>query len=312
MTAPDQNEPPSSPPRLNRSNSIYDSLYDLKKEKEREVPRFAIWSNSSEKSAWLVSPIVMSAIAVVLLAVGIGYYFLRLPSPAETAAVLVEKREIPQLSSEEEVKAIHETVSGFVAANSLQERLAFVRHPKESMRRMEEFYGRVPVSQNRRVIDYIMIAKTDLPPRYHFFAAQALCSDDSRPIFTVMEEDDRYVIDWESSVGYNPMEWETFIGLQPQTPLDFRVHINPSDFYTGAFADSTVWNSVKLSYPGSDFVAYAWISANHNDVRRLSELMQSGMDRPVILKLSYTSPEAASEKPQLQILRLVNDTWLIP
>ncbi|MGK0187821.1 MAG: hypothetical protein ACI9R3_003612 [Verrucomicrobiales bacterium] len=313
MTTPDEtpenSAPRQPPPRFNRSNPLYDSLLELKLEKEREVPRFAIWTNDSAKTAWLISPISMSILAAVLLAIGVGYFYFRL-APATQSQVMVEKRTLPQLTNDEEIAAIHASISGFIAAETLEDQLTFVRHPERSRRRMEEYYSRESIRTKRQVIDYPMIAKTDLPPRYHFFVAQALCSDNSRPVFTVMQSGLRYLIDWESSVGYNPMGWDTYLRLKPHTPLDWRIHVTPSDYFTGAFSDPTLWKSVRLSYPNSDSVNYAWYPVDHADAATLAALTQPGSSRPLILKLSFI--DSSGMAPQLQLLKLVNDTWLIP
>ena len=104
------------------------------------------------------------------------------------------------------------------------------------------------------------------------------------------------------------MEWETFLNLRPDTPLDWRVHVTPSDQYTGAFSDSTKWRSLKLTYPNSDSIAYAWYAADHADAKALSQLMQTGPERALILNLAF---EGNGDR-QLKVLKLANDTWIVP
>ncbi|MCB1098313.1 MAG: hypothetical protein KDN22_22260 [Verrucomicrobiae bacterium] len=295
--------------RLNRSNPLYENLLDLRLEKEREVPRFATWTNASEITDWLVSPLVMAAIAVAILALGVGYYFLQVAS-SKAPNIIIGDNALqlpPQMSADEEIAAIHATISGFVEADGPDTQLEFVRHPEQSRRRMEEFYRRQPGVPGLQVVDYTMITKTD-SQRYQFFVAQALYNNNTRQNFTVMQDGDRFLIDWESSVGYNPMEWETFLSLKPGAPLDWRVHVTQSDYYAGAFADHTQWRSVKLTYPHSEQISYAWYPADHVDTNALTKLLTVGPECALILKLAFTG----DDDRQLEVLKLVNDTWIIP
>lgn len=246
-----------------------------------------IWSDGSSRRAWIVRP----------------RHAADVPVADRKTAVLQEEANL------DIALKIHAVTSGFLGAASVEERIPFVRHPVVTAERMRGYYASRPLAPVE-VFDYPVIGKRTVPPKYEFYFVEALTVDGKNHRFLLVEEAGQPRIDWEASFAYGDMDWEDYLTQQPREAMEFRVYLSPSDYYE--IYDEGAYLSMKLTYPGSDRSAYAYCPRDHRDAQALHDLVTAGPERPVVLELQLQQPAGSGQPLQLQMLRLVNETWLIP
>ncbi|MCB1211596.1 MAG: hypothetical protein KDK97_19890 [Verrucomicrobiales bacterium] len=132
-----------------------------------------------------------------------------------------------------------------------RDRVAMVHNPDKVQTLMEDFYetqgGKDPV-------------RGSLTGRGHFRinGKEVLVFNYSgnRPTgleFAMRKQSDgRYLLDWESYVGYSEIAWPQLIEKRPTAPTVIRAFVKIDDYYNFEFADSRRYLSIRLNSPEGD------------------------------------------------------------
>ncbi len=210
---------------------------------------------------------------------------------------------------EEKRPLIEETLRKFFAANSVGEKLAFVRDPSRVRPLMNEFYNRKPMP----VTKWQSLGWT-LPvdePGYRLGYVQANF-EDGTPCSLIVEEMENggFVVDWESYVRYSELNWQDFLLIRPVQPKLFRVIASKSG------SDSTSelgvgQEMIEIKHPAEDGVVYATLDKNDPDLAPMVKQLQQGKwkDVPLTLRLCY--PGTASDGKAVRIAGVEGKGWLI-
>ncbi len=226
----------------------------------------------------------------------------RQESPA--AAAVREEVSIDNMDSSQ--KLIHD----YLAAPNWQEKLKFVRLPDKTRPKMENWYRSHPDGPISTA-EFVTIKKGKINNSYFVFVAMRIGPEHVMRYFAVEEirQPDgqmQYLLDWETSTGYQPMEIYDFRNKQPKDPMEFRVNVRPGNYYNHGFADETKWAAYTLTYPGDpdfELIGYVEIgSPLHADLR--DQLL---VEANLILKLRY--PEKAISADQVLIQEIVHRSW---
>lgn len=217
-------------------------------------------------------------------------------------------------------------VRAFLSADGVAEKLKHVRHPSRVRPMMEAFYrrpenavaagpleaGEVLARRKEKIGDayYVMLAMPVLYPDPEF-PGGAL----HRTSYFIVEEiyrPDRiepvYLLDWETSSGYQSMPLEEFKMTRPREPKIFRLKMRPSDYYNHGFTEED-WQSVELYYPSpeQEFRLYGYIRRASQEGRELQAQMADERQPALILELAY--PEDAVSSEQVVVRRMVHPSW---
>jgi hypothetical protein len=119
------------------------------------------------------------------------------------------------------------------------------------------------------------------------------------------------LIDWETLVCYQPMEWDRFTKERPiNTSFDFRVYVEADNFYSHEFADSKKWSCFRLTALGGEEPVFGYAKADEAIARDITELLNQNQGRPCSLILRITIPEGLRSRSGVVIEKLVNTRWL--
>ncbi|MEM9480953.1 MAG: hypothetical protein AAGA58_14960 [Verrucomicrobiota bacterium] len=127
--------------------------------------------------------------------------------------------------------------------------------------------------------------------------------------------DERYLIDWETQVYYNPVDWNVFVEQQPQGRFDMRVLATLHSEYKYPFTDDSKYLCVKLGSLRSetqDVFGYAerGSAAAKAIVDVLTGEYTNESEYPLILTLEF--PEGADGgDPLVHIRDFVAEHWII-
>ncbi|MEN9992279.1 MAG: hypothetical protein RLZZ224_1981 [Verrucomicrobiota bacterium] len=178
------------------------------------------------------------------------------------------------------VQTIQKTIEQFFLADTIDEKLAFVRYPDEVRPLMEAYYAKNP----------IRALPCDLITSYEFFTQEDRCfwkiltvhGDQQREWVNLEQISDTEVrIDWESLVHYQPMPWSDYTKNTPYSPQDFRVTLHPTPHYVGEFADESRWASYRITAEGYDEVLFGYVMRNSEAHAKIE--MALSQQSPILL-----------------------------
>jgi hypothetical protein len=261
-------------------------------------------------------------LALILLIGGGAVWFLIHTAPgkavvsaSEPSAAKIEadasSDKFSQLSYDE-IERSYKLVRQFLAADGWEAKSAFVRMPEKVKPLMKQWYDVHPSgplsSEKPENYKKSLIGKT-----YMIFLALRMGPEKILRYFTVEQIPpatpngmSSYLLDWETSVGYQPMELRDYMVKQPLEPLTFRVLCRPEAYYNYAFSDQDQWISYELTYPGDpDFMIHGYVKKGSAVAEELNQ--QLLLEANIMLQLRY--PENPISREQVLIDKIVHRSW---
>jgi hypothetical protein len=232
--------------------------------------------------------------------------------------------QIGQLSKDDADAAVKVTQKFYEAAN-WTERITFCRRPDETRKKMENWYAQRPDSALTfyGLVDYngaSAVKKTFVKDSGVFLFLSVSVGPEKRTRYVAVEqipgktgEPAQYLVDWEVTTQYQPMDIYDYKAKQPKDPLDFRVLAKPtgdSGYYNHSFNDKKEWAAYDLSYPGDpDFTLVGYVKRTSPLFTELEDQLNY-KEANVILRLRY--PENAKERDQVMIEKIILPSWYFP
>ncbi len=229
-----------------------------------------------------VSPIIGGTL-LVLSAVGSVWQLSHHgTSSTTTTAAVMAPPEIPPhgtaQSPAEISEAIRATVRHYLQAPTLEDRLAVARRPKAVRFLMLDYHQRHPY-QSLRPSGVKVVAKLDAITRTHPLYLAAATYPDTRTIPLVIEaRNGKYRVDWESHVGYSPMDLGAFMETPPGSTMWFRLFATPDPEAT----------QYQLTFPNETTSLAARIDRFHPQFQTLARHTKGAIRTPMILTLRRT------------------------
>ena len=264
-----------------------------------------------------------AALAVLLAGVAFyGFYVFRQQyQPPPLPPVTEPAIDRSMLTRYDELGA-EQAVRDFLSADSIESKLAFVRHPGRIRPLMQAWYrgsrsaGRLEGGKVAKMEKwggtpgstsyYITLAMPVFVPdpltpgstleEMTFFAVEEIRNG---PVST-------YLIDWETSTGYQEMPLETYKATMPSEPHLFRIYMKADNYYNHGFSELD-WQCVALYYPGRDFHLYGYISRTSLEGRTLLPLVEAGRSAGIIAELVY--PADPVSRDQVIVRQLRHYSW---
>ena len=115
-----------------------------------------------------------------------------------------------------------------------------------------------------------------------------------------------YLVDWETSTGYQEIPLETYKATMPPEPWPFRIYMRSDDYYNHDFTELE-WQCVALYYPGRDFHLYGYINRISLEGRKLLEMIAGGNRIGIIAELAY--PPNPASRDQVIVQRMLHPSW---
>jgi hypothetical protein len=209
---------------------------------------------------------------------------------------------------------IARSLTGFFAAESIDEKLQWVRDPDRVRPLMASFYAAHEFkSQAFTELGWV---KSVAEPGYRFGYVQARF-ENAEPVSVIVEElaDGRVVVDWESSVRYGEMSWKEFLQAKPERPTLLRLlaYRPPSAMGMVGEGQAKKWEVVLVKHPSDEAALEAHFDPNDPEMFPLLDQLQAGQwkEVPLTLRLCFSGEELNSNKKIARITAVEGRGWLI-
>jgi hypothetical protein len=206
------------------------------------------------------------------------------------------------------IKSIESTMRGYLAAKTIEEKLAFVRHPEAMKARMEAFYRTTPLTpQPCQMVTKLRPLSLGGRPFWQVLAVV----DASRGEAILLEQisDTEVLVDWESHVNYQPMPWKDYAETPSAQAMTFRVIVEESPRYVGEFMDERRWASFRLSNPETEKTIYGYVLRD-SDLYHQIQTALANSSRRMILCLQGSTEMKARDSVVIQKM-ISEDTYRI-
>jgi hypothetical protein len=217
-----------------------------------------------------------------------------------------ENREAEQL-----IERIDAATRDFFKATDVDTLARHVRQPERVRPLMERHYDGAPPTAKALVRTKLLQPLT-LDNRANFWMKSVeFTGNESRNLIIEVMENGEPKIDWETLVCYQPMPWDHFATQRPEgASLDFRVYVEPDNFYSHEFADANQWHSFRLTALDADETLFGYARIGSPVDREITEQLNrnQGMRTSMILRLAI--PEGILSRRGVMIEKLVSPRWL--
>lgn len=206
---------------------------------------------------------------------------------------------------------MEEVVSAFLAADTIEERLKYARHPQRIRPLMEEYHrGReIKTYTFEQVASYLSASLSKRP----FIALSVRTKEDEALPVLVEDHEEGLLVDWESFVCYNPMSPEEFLEVCPTEPVKMRVYASFDHFYAYEFAEESEYICFRLEFRDFETPVFGYVRRGTTVEQKFREVFgpQGGnLRKPLILSLRF--PEGGKGKRSVVIDDIESTLWAYP
>lgn len=217
-----------------------------------------------------------------------------------------EEQEASQL-----IERIDAVTRDFFNAASVDAMVPLVRHPERVRSLMEHYYSEHPLVPMTVVRTKILQPLT-LDNRANFWMKSVeLAEKQNRNLIVEVLENGEPKIDWETLVCYQPMNWDAYANGRPAgTSMDFRVYVEPDNFFSHEFSDPEKWNSFRLTALDADETLFGYVPAGSELSDQIIGLLKRNQGSKTSLVLTLTIPEGLKSRRGVVIEKLLSPRWL--
>ena len=275
-----------------------------------------------QRFTWLSRYFTLT-LAVLVAGVGIyGFYVFRQKYNAPVLPPVTDPPIDRAVLTQYDELGAEQAVRDFLAADGIEAKLAFVRHPERIRPLMKKWY------RGERTAGPLQAGEVTLrdkkggdfgSTRYYVILAMPVFVPDPLNAGSTSEEmnffaveeirngpDSTFLVDWETSTGYQEMPLETYKATMPPDPWAFRIYLKRDDYYNHDFTELD-WQCVTLYYPGREFHLYGYINRSSFEGRKLLQLIEGGGRAGIIAELGY--PPNPVSRDQVVVKRMLHPSW---
>jgi hypothetical protein len=222
----------------------------------------------------------------------------------------------PAILTTEDFDGAYAAVQDYLAADGWRAKLAYVRHPDKTAPRMEEHYSRPEFAggDTSKRADHVLLQKKLVGERHHIIVLAVDVYPDATTGFFVVEKlpGGGFLVDWESSSGYQPVPLAEFKASRPTDPVPFRVQVSRGDYYNYGFTEDA-FDCYRLHYPNDPaFELFAYAAKGGPVATELDLLVppgsQASLSLSLVLELAYAADAQADN--QVEIARVAATEWV--
>lgn len=198
----------------------------------------------------------------------------------------------------------------FWKAKSWKDKIEFVYEPDRTRSLMEQFYekqkGSEPISGALLNRGHYRLNGTEI---LHFTYS---CNRPGDVLELAMRRSagGRFVLDWESYVGYGEMTWQDFKRERPAHPTLFRAFATLSDYYNYEFTDRDKFMSVNLLSPDGLVSLHGFCERKSPVANALTRsLSRINSMTGIVVKVAF--PDRAESDHCVWMKQFVSDRWLL-
>ena len=258
---------------------------------------------------------LVSLLFVGLIIYGVAQSLKEKEEPAkeaeEKAPELIAREALSELErdaldkAKETFAAAGVVIGKFLNAPTYKERLEFVRDRKRVEPLMKEFYSRNPDGP----IQFREPEEGWRMSPYESFLITTVITQDFKRIATAVElqKDGKFLVDWESFVGYSEIPWDQMQEKKPTKPFLVRVRASIGDYYNYGFTDDA-WACVQLQDKTHEHTIYGYVDLEDEVLDDLKSMMTLRGATHLTLKLVHAGE--GKGKNQFLIKEAVAKGWV--
>jgi hypothetical protein len=207
--------------------------------------------------------------------------------------------------SEKTFAAAGEVLEKFVAAKNFRERAELVRDWERVAPMMEAFYTTNPDG----VIDFRPPSDGwKMAPYKSFLLAQVEREDFSMDSIAVeLQDDGRFLVDWESFVGYCEIPWGEIEERKSTSPFLVRAKASVGSYFNYGYKD-TEWACIQLEDEGNTSTLYGYVRHDSPVLDDLKEVMTPRGTMHLTLRLAHPGGKKAAN--QFLVKEFVAKGWV--
>ena len=202
----------------------------------------------------------------------------------------LDQEAIELQEAEHLLELIEEVIGAYLAADTIEEKSRYVRHPDRVRPLMEQYYANTPLVpvKYQRVENLLPFG---LEQQSFMVLRVRVGEGDGRIINVVMEQtgDDRVRFDWESEVAYQPISLEDYIAEKPAGSFDFRMYVEKDHFYAFEFSEVDRYLCVMLTERDSDAFLFGYVERGgqaHRDIAGILDESLVGKE-PIFVRVRF-------------------------
>lgn len=229
-----------------------------------------------------------------------------------------KKVEILQKNDEKEVmeatqlvNSIHAALIDYFKCTTIAELGSHVRHPERVVPLMQAHYKDQPVFIGT-VSSINHLRPLNIDHRTRFWVAAVILSNGHKPLINLeCTPSGAVLIDWESLVCYQSMNWTEYAQKRPAgTTMDFRVYGEPIDFNTHEFENGKDWLCIRLTaYDSMEFL-FGYARIHSEEGVNLREMFKKNKLRKSTLTLRLTLPDGLQSPRGVLIDKILSPGWI--
>ncbi|MGV3659916.1 MAG: hypothetical protein ACO1TE_07020 [Prosthecobacter sp.] len=221
-------------------------------------------------------------------------------------------KELPLQETSEEVVAAVALLEEYWATPAWRDRLRMVVDPERVSALMKDFY------ETQKAVDPVptgLISKA----RYNidgtdilYFRYNGSRASGTLEVAMRRGNEGRYLVDWESLVGYGEMAFAALREKRPAKPVVLRVFARQFEYYNFEFSDAAKYYCVKLSSENGEQSIYGyvergtalgdWLAAN---------LATTGPSGAMGFTVKVAFPPNAESNQCVHLLQVVASRWIV-
>jgi len=201
---------------------------------------------------------------LILGLAGWGAYRIFQPHTSNQVTLLEQRRVLEEKNAgeSEEIKSsldgLEDCVRGYYKFEGTSKMLNFVRHPDRVAPMIKDYYARYDVGKFK-FQKFEHLRAVSIEGKAFVYATVVVIPEGTRSLLIEQVEADRYRVDWESSVMYQPMAWGSYVLKKPLKSMDMHVQVKVDDFYAHRFKDEKLYQCYQLTALGSDEYLFGYV-----------------------------------------------------
>lgn len=208
------------------------------------------------------------------------------------------------------VNAVEAAAAAYLAADTLEEILPWVREP-ERVGPLIEAEWRVRPKRATKFERMTMFQPQEIGGRTFWVLGIEVAGGGTEMMLAEPEGADGARIDWETHVCHQPMDWERYLAERPAgAAMEFRVRAQLDQQFSHEFSDPSRWVCFRLGAKGSEEHVFGYAAAGSEEARVLGELVLASPAREARVILRLRIPADCRSPRGAVIERVVSKQWL--
>ncbi len=228
----------------------------------------------------------------------------------ETVREKVEDDEAQTADAAKLVDAVEAAVKAYLAASTLEEILPLVRHSERVKPLIEEEWKKRP-KESQSFARMTMFQPAMIEEKSFWIVQAEVRQGPPENLLVEQVGETGALVDWETHVCHQPMEWERYIAERPtDRALDFRVCAVEDTHYSHEFSDSGRWKAFRLYVRDFEGHLFGYTAADSEVAKQLEAYCRMAPNQVATAILRLRIPQGSVSPRGVVIEKLVAPRWL--